>query len=81
MALALNLNWLLGFLASNKVKKELLRVQHTNLNGQTGFEFMMFYCQGQILFLIGIFLFCMQILKRLIIEMREMDVLALKDNG
>ena len=42
---------------------------------------MMFYCQGQILILIGIFLFCMQILKRLIIEMREMDVLALKDNG
>ena len=46
LALALNLNWLLGFLASNKVKKELLRIQHTNLNGQAGFEGMMFYCQG-----------------------------------
>ena len=33
MALALNLNWLLGFLASNKVKKELLRVKYSYLNG------------------------------------------------
>jgi len=32
-ALALNFNWLFGFLGSHKVKKELLRIQHTNLNG------------------------------------------------
>lgn len=43
-ALALNFNWLFGFLASNKVKKELLRIQHTNLSGQTGFEFLMIFC-------------------------------------
>ena len=33
LALALNLNWLIGFALSNKVKKELLRVQFSNLNG------------------------------------------------
>jgi len=42
---------------------------------------MMSYCQLQIMILIGIYLFCMQIVKDLIVEMREMDVLALKDNG
>lgn len=33
LALALNVNWFIGFLLSNKVKKELNRVQYSNLNG------------------------------------------------
>lgn len=33
LALALNVNWFIGFLLSNKVKKELDRVQYSNLNG------------------------------------------------
>ena len=43
VALGLNINWLFGFLIANKVKKELLRVQYTNLNGQIGFESLMLY--------------------------------------
>jgi len=31
--------------------------------------------------LIFIYLFCLHIVKNLIIEVREMDVLAIKDNG
>ena len=81
IALGLNLNWLFGILCSNKVKKELLRIQHTNLNGQTGFEMLMIFCKFQIGALIFIYLFCLHVIKNLIVEVREMDVLALKDNG
>lgn len=61
-ALALNLNWLFGFLVSNKVKKELLRIQHTNLNGQTGFELLMIFCKIQIGGLIFIYLYCLHVI-------------------
>ena len=33
VALSLNVNWLFGFLLANKVKKELLRIQYSNMNG------------------------------------------------
>ena len=33
VALALNINWLVGFLLANKVKKELHRIQYSNMNG------------------------------------------------
>lgn len=81
VALGLNFNWALGYFISNRVKKELLRIQHTNLNGQTGFELMMLFCKVQIGALIFIYLFCLHVVKNLIVEIREMDVLALKDNG
>ena len=43
VALGLNLNWVIGILLGNKVKKELLRVQYTNLNGQTGFDLLILF--------------------------------------
>lgn len=81
VALGLNLNWLAGFLAAKKVDNELLRVQYDNLNGQTGFEGIMFYCQVQIMIIIGIYLYCLNLVRNIMIELKEMDVLALKDNG
>ena len=81
MALGLNLNWATGFLVSNKVKKELLRVQYNNLNGQTGFEFLMVFCQMQIMLLVFIYLCLLFVVRSLLVELKEMDVLAQKDNG
>lgn len=43
VALALNANMLIGFLSTNKVGKELLRVQYSNLNNQIGFESLMLF--------------------------------------
>ena len=81
MALGLNLNWVIGILLGNKVKKELLRVQYTNLNGQTGFDFLILYSQLQILLLIGIYLFCLASVREILIELKEMDLLSAKDDG
>ena len=81
VALALNMDWLIGFLLSSKVKKELDRVSYSNLNGQTGFEALMLYCQLQILALICIFLYALQMIKSVVIEHKEMDVMALKEGG
>lgn len=81
VALGLNLNWVAGFLAAKKVDNELLRVQYDNLNGQTGFEGLMIYCQVQIMIIIGIYLYCLNLVRNIMIELKEMDVLALKDNG
>ena len=56
IAIILNLDWLVGFMLSNKVKKELHRIHFRNLNGGTGFELLMVYCQMQILITVGIFI-------------------------
>ena len=81
LALGLNLNWLIGFALSNKVKKELLRIQYSNLNGQTGFECLMLYCQLQILILIFIYIYALIVVRLVLIELKEMDLLSIKDNG
>ena len=44
ISLFLNLDWLAGFMLSNKVKKELNRIHFRNLNGGMGFELLMTYC-------------------------------------
>jgi len=41
----------------------------------------MFYCQVQIMIIIGIYLYCLNLVRNIMIELKEMDVLALKDNG
>ena len=33
VAVGLNANWFIGFMLAHKVKKELLRIQYSNLNG------------------------------------------------
>lgn len=81
VALGLNLNWLIGFLLANKVKKELERIIYSNMNGQTGFELLMFFTQMQILLLILIYIFSLFMVREILIELKEMDVLALKDGG
>lgn len=81
LALALNVNWFIGFLLSNKVKKELDRVQYSNLNGQVGFELLMLFCQLQVLLLIVIYLYSLLMVKEVVIELKEMDMLAMKENG
>lgn len=81
LALALNANWLIGFLLSNKVKKEVDRIQYSNLNGQTGFEFLMFFCQIQILLLIGIYLYALVMVREIVIELKEMNMLSVRENG
>jgi len=80
-ALGLNLNWFVGFLLANKVKKELHRIQYSNMNGQIGFECLLFYSQVQIFFMIFIYIFALVMVKEVLIELKEMDVLALKDGG
>ena len=81
VALGLNGNWLIGFLLANKVKKELDRIQYSNLNGQTGFESLMLFCQLQILLLISIYLYALIMVRDILIELKEMDMLALRENG
>ena len=71
----------MGFVIANKVKKETQRVQYSNMNGQVGFESLIIFCQMQIMFLIFIYLFSLVIVREILIELKEMDVLALKDNG
>ena len=44
LSLFLNLDWLMGFMLSNKVKKELHRIHFRNLNGGIAFELLMVYC-------------------------------------
>jgi len=41
----------------------------------------MIYCQVQIMIIIGIYLYCLNLVRNIMIELKEMDVLALKDNG
>ena len=81
VALGLNLNWVIGILLGNKVKKELLRVQYTNLNGQTGFDLLILFSQLQILLLIGVYLFCLISVRDILIELKEMDLLSAKEDG
>ena len=57
LALALNVNWLFGFILSHRVKNECQRVQYANLNGQVGFELLILYSQIQILVLVLIFIY------------------------
>ena len=81
VALGLNLNWLFGFLLANKVKKELHRIQYSNMNGQTGFEMLIFFCQLQILIMIFIYIYSLFMVKEILIELKEMDIMAIKDGG
>ena len=81
VALALNLNWLVGMLLTKRVKNELNRVHFSNLNGQTGFELLILFCQNQILLLIFLYLYALIMVRNVIIELKEMDVLSVKENG
>ena len=44
VSLFLNIDWLVGFMLSNKVNKELNRIHFRNLNGGFSFEMLMIYC-------------------------------------
>ena len=81
VALFLNLDWLAGFMLSNKVKKELNRIHFRNLNGGTAFELLMIYCQTQILILVSIFLYGLASVRRVLTEMRELETLFFKAEG
>ena len=81
VALGLNLNWIIGFFLANRVKWLLDKISHTNLNGYTSFEFLMLFCQMQILLLVFIYLYLLLVIRNILIELKEMDVLAAKDNG
>ena len=41
----------------------------------------MFFCQMQILLMIFIYIFSLLMVKEILIELKEMDVLALNDGG
>ena len=81
MSLGLNLNWIIGFLLANKVKWLLDKISHTNLNGYASFECLMLFCQMQILLLVLSYLYILLVIRNILIELKEMDVLAAKDNG
>ena len=81
LALALIVNWFFGFILSHRVRNELKRILHSDLNGQIGFEMLMLYTMIQILFLVTIFLFILTTVNHLTIEIKEMGVLAQKENG
>ena len=76
LALALIVNWFFGFILSHRVRNELKRILHSDLNGQIGFELLMLYTMIQILFLVTIFLFILTTVNHLTIEIKEMGVLA-----
>lgn len=46
-----------------------------------GFEGLMLFCQVQIMIIIGIYLYCLNVVRSILTELKEMDVLADKDNG
>ena len=81
VSLGLNLNWIIGFLLANKVKWLLDKISHTNLNGYASFECLMLFCQMQILLLVLSYLYILLVIRNILIELKEMDVLAAKDNG
>ncbi len=41
----------------------------------------MLFCQVQIMIIIGIYLYCLNVVRSILTELKEMDVLADKDNG
>ena len=51
------------------------------MNGQTGFELLMFFCQMQILLMIFIYIYSLIMVKEILIELKEMDIMAIKDGG
>jgi len=51
------------------------------MNGQVGFEFLLLYCQTQIFFLIFIYICSLLSVKEVLVELKEMEVLAIKDGG
>lgn len=51
------------------------------MNGQVGFEFLLLYCQTQIFFLIFIYICSLLSVKEVLVELKEMEVLATKDGG
>ena len=81
IALALNLNWVFGFMLSNKVKKELNRINYRNLNGGVAFELIMVYCQMQILLVVAIFVKLLYSCTVVLTEMRELESFFLKADG
>lgn len=78
VAVFLCINWPIGFLLSNKVKKELNRIHFRHLNGGTAFEMLMIYAQGQILLAIGLFIFLIQASMSIFTESRELEMLFFK---
>lgn len=42
---------------------------------------MMFFCQLQILIMIFIYLYLLVMVKEILIELKEMDIMAVKDGG
>ena len=42
---------------------------------------MMLYCQLQILILIFIYIYALIVVREVLIELKEMDLLSIKDNG
>ena len=81
VSLFLNLDWLIGFMLSNKVKKELHRIHFRNLNGGTGFELLMVYCQMQILITVALFITVLYQVSKILTEMRELETLSIKQDG
>ena len=75
------INWPIGFLLSNKVKKELNRIHFRHLNGSTAFEMLMIYAQGQILLAVGLFIFLIQASMSIFTESRELEMLFFKQDG
>ena len=57
VAVFLCINWPIGFLLSNKVKKELNRIHFRHLNGSGAFEMLIVYAQAQIILAVGLFIF------------------------
>ena len=81
VCLFLNGDWLIGFMLSNKVKKELGRIHFRNLNGGAAFELLMAYCQMQIVAIAGLFIYALHCGARVLAEMRELETLAAGGDG
>ena len=76
ISICLCFNWLFGFIFSYRTRKDLANLNFRNLNGSLNFEALMGFAQLQILILVGTFIFAFSKFTSVIIEIRELSLLA-----
>ena len=81
MSAILCVNYGLGFVAAYRTKKDLANVNFRNLNGSASFEALMAFCQLQIVFMLGSFIFGFTRIRAMMLEIKNMQALANKNEG
>lgn len=76
LSLFLGFCWFFGFVFSYRTRKDLANINFRNLNGSLNFEALMVFAQLQILILVGTFIFVFTKLTSVVIEIKELQLIA-----